>query len=108
MRNAVITANSPIEDVLGVLTGVWNEYDTGLGKKWHVVKTPFCVQVSGVFEAGRNELPFAPVRTCALVWTAKDSCGSVVLRVGETGFTIPENAYCEVTMFGNIGGNDGH
>ena len=108
MRNGIVNANSPKEDIWGVLTGVWNEYDTGPDKKWHVIKTPFFVNLSGVFEAGRNELPIAPVRTCALAWTSKDNSGSVVLHVGDTGFTIPENAYCEVTMFGTTGGNDGH
>lgn len=109
MRNGIITAASPKEDIWGTLTGVWNEYSDGLDKKWHVVKTPMFVHMDGVLEAGRNELPIAPVRTCALLWTGKDSSGSVVLKVGETGFDLPVNAYCEVTMFGTTGGNsDGH
>lgn len=108
MRSAIINAGSPSEDVLGVLTGIWNEYDGGPNKEWHIVKTPFLIRMEGVLKAGRNELPIAPIRTTALHWTSKDSSGSVVCRIGETGFDIPENAFCEVTLFGNYGGNDGH
>ena len=108
MRSAIINANSPKEDVWGALTGVWNEYDTGLNKQWHVVKTPFFIHVEGVMKAGRNELPFAPSSTKALYWTAKDTSGSVVIKAGETGFTIPANAYCEITIYGTYGGNDAH
>lgn len=108
MRNGIVNANSPKEDIWGTLTGVWNEYDTGLNKAWHVVKTPFFVHMEAVLEAGRNELPVVPVRTCAIAWTSKDKSGSVVCRVGETGFDLPENAFVEITMFGTTGGNDGH
>lgn len=108
MRSAIINAGSPREDMLGVLTGIWNEYDAGPNKEWHIVKTPFFIRMEAVLKAGRNELPIAPIRTTALHWTSKDSSGSVVCRIGETGFSIPENAFCEVTLFGNYGGNDGH
>lgn len=108
MRSSIINAGSPREDVLGVLTGIWNEYDAGPNKEWHIVKTPFLIRMEAVLKAGRNELPIAPIRTTALHWTSKDSYGSVVCRIGETGFSIPENAFCEVTLFGNYGGNDGH
>lgn len=108
MRNGVINAGSPREDIWGVLTGIWNEYDTGNNKEWHVVTTPFFIHCDAVLKAGRNQLPFKPNRTTALSWTSKDNFGSVVCRVGETGFDIPENAFVEVTMYGNYGGNDAH
>lgn len=108
MRNGIINAGSPHQDVLGVLTGVWNEYDDGPNKEWHIVKTPFFIHMSAVLKAGRNQLPIAPTRTCALYWTSKDNSASVVCRIGETGFDIPENAFCEITMYGTIGGNDAH
>ena len=72
MRNAVINANSPKEDICGVLTGVWNDYRAGHEKKWHVTKTPFFIHIEGVMQAGRNELPIAPNDTKALSWTSKD------------------------------------
>lgn len=108
MRNGIINSNSPKEDIWGTLTGIWNEYDTGLDKKWHVVKTPFFVHMEAVLEAGRNELPIAPNSTKAIYWTAKDSSGSVVCKAGETGFDLPANAFVEATFYGSTGGNDGH
>ena len=32
MRNAIITGSSKTSDIVGVLTGVWNEYDE---RGWH-------------------------------------------------------------------------
>lgn len=108
MRNGIINENSPREDIWGALTGVWNEYKDGFGKKWNITKTPFFIHMEGVMEAGRNELPIAPNATKALYWTAKDTSGSVVIKAGTTGFTIPQNSFCEITIYGNYGGNDGH
>ena len=108
MRSGVINANSPMQDVLGVLTGIWNQYKAGPNKEWTRVKCPLFVHMDAVLQKGRNELPIAPQKTCALYWTAKDSSGSVVCRVGQTGFELPENAYVEITMFGSTGGNDAH
>lgn len=108
MRSGVINANSPMQDVLGVLTGIWTETNIGPNKEWHICKTPFFIHMDAVLQKGRNELPIAPQKTCALYWTAKDSSGSVVCRVGQTGFDLPENAYVEITMFGSTGGNDAH
>lgn len=108
MRSGVINSNSPMQDVLGVLTGIWNQYRAGPRQEWTVVKTPFFVHMEAVLEAGRNELPIAPNSTKAVYWTSKDSSGSVVCRAGETGFDIPENAFVEATFYGSTGGNDGH
>lgn len=108
MRNGIINSNSPKEDVWGMLTGIWNEFDAGNNKEWHVVKTPFFLHMEATLEAGRHELPFPPNSTKALEWTAADESGRVVLHAGDTGFTLPRNAFCEVTMFGTTGGNDGH
>lgn len=107
MRNAIINANSPMQDVLGILTGIWNHYKAGANKEWTIVKCPLYVHMEAVLNAGRHELPFAPNSTKALYWTSKDSSGSVIIRAGEKGFTVPENAFCEITIYGN-GGNDGH
>ena len=53
MRSALINSNSPKEDVWGVLTGIWNEYDE---REWHVVKTPFMVAMTATLDAGPNML----------------------------------------------------
>ena len=108
MRSGVINSNSPMQDVLGILTGIWNYYKGGANKEWTIVKCPLFIHMEAVLEAGRHELPIAPNSTKALHWTSKDSSGGVVIRAGETGFTIPQNAFCEITMFGTTGGNDAH
>lgn len=108
MRSGVINSNSPMQDVLGILTGIWNQYKAGANKEWAIVKCPLFVHMEAVLNAGRHELPIAPSSTKALYWTAKDTSGSVVIKAGETGFTIPANAYCEITIYGTYGGNDAH
>lgn len=108
MRSGVINSNSPMQDVLGILTGIWNQYKAGANKAWTVVKCPLFIHMEGVMEAGRNELPMAPNSTQSLSWTSKESSGRVIIRAGETGFEIPANAFCEITIFGNYGGNDAH
>ena len=108
MRSGIINAGSPKEDVWGVLTGIWNQYKTGPKQEWTIVKCPLFVHMEAVLEAGRNELPIAPNSTKAIYWTSKDNSGSVVCKAGETGFTIPENSFVEVTFYGSTGGNDGH
>lgn len=100
MRNAVINGGSPKEDVWGVLTGVWNEYDD---REWHVVKTPFMVAMTATLDAGPQILPVTPPRTCMLHWSNANGSGCVVLKAKDRNFTLPEKAVVEVTMLGTIG-----
>lgn len=101
MRNGVINGNSPKEDIWGALTGVWNHYRTGHNKEWLVTKTPFFVHMEATLLAGSNMLPIAPNSTKALYWTAKDSSGAIVIKAGQTVFTIPSDAFVELTIFGD-------
>lgn len=107
MRNAIVNGNSPMSEVLGVLTGIWNQYKDGPNKEWTMVKTPFFLHMEAVLEAGRHELPIAPNDTKALYWTSKDDSGSLVIKAGTTGFDLPYNSFVEITIFGNTGGNNG-
>jgi hypothetical protein len=104
MRNAVINGGSPKEDVLGVLTGVWNEYDD---REWHVVKTPFMVALTATLKAGPQILPVAPPRTSLLSWANAEHSGSLVLKAKDKNFTLPENAVVQAIMFGTIGDRNG-
>jgi hypothetical protein len=108
MRNAIININSPKQDVWGVLTGVWNQYKAGANKEWTITKTPFFIHMEAVLDAGKNTLPIAPDTTKAIYWTSKENSGSVICKAGQTVFEIPENAFVELTIYGNTGGNDGH
>lgn len=104
MRNAVINGGSPKEDVLGVLTGVWNEYDD---REWHVVKTPFMVALTATLKAGPQILPVAPPRTSLLSWANAEHSGSLVLKAKDKNFSLPENAVVQAIMFGTMGDRNG-
>lgn len=104
MRNALINSNSPKEDVWGVLTGIWNEYDE---REWHVVKTPFMVAMTATLDAGPNMLPVTPPRTSMLSWANSAHSGSLVLKAKDRNFTMPEKAVVQVLMFGTIGDKNG-
>lgn len=104
MRNAVINGGSPKEDVWGVLTGVWNEYDD---REWHVVKTPFMVAMVATLKAGPQILPVAPPRTSLLSWANAEHSGSLVLKAKDKNFSLPENAVVQAIMFGTIGDRNG-
>ena len=104
MRSALINSNSPKEDVWGVLTGIWNEYDE---REWHVVKTPFMVAMTATLDAGSNMLPVTPPRTSLLSWANSANSGSLVLKAKDRNFTMPEKAVVQVLMFGTIGDKNG-
>lgn len=101
MRNGIINGTSPKEDIWGVLTGVWNHYRTGLNKQWLVTKTPFFVHLEATLQEGSHQLPIAPNSTKALYWTSRDNSGSIVIKAGQTGFTLPVASFVEMTIFGN-------
>lgn len=107
MRSGIINGSSPLSEVLGVLTGVWGTFRRGINNEWLVTKCPWFVHMEAVLEAGRHELPIAPNTTKALYWTAKDSSGSLVVKAGETGFTLPANAFVETTFYGDQDGQQG-
>lgn len=106
MRSGIINASSPKEDIWGTLTGVWNHYRTGLNKQWLVTKTPFFVHMEATLSEGTHQLPIAPNSTKALYWTSRDDSGSIVIKAGQTGFTIPVASFVEITIFGNTDTNE--
>ncbi len=104
MRSCIINGSSPMIDALGVLTGVWNEYDD---REWHVVKTPFMVAMTATLKAGPQILPVAPPRTSMLSWANAEHSGSLVLKAKDKNFSLPENAVVQAIMFGTIGDRNG-
>lgn len=101
MQSGIINLTSSLDDIKNVLAGVWNQYTTGAGNEWTVVKTPYFIHLEGVLEAGRHELPFAPRTTKALYWTSANDRGSLIIKAGDRGFDLPENAFCEINIYGN-------
>ena len=104
MRSAIINSGSKKEDIYGVLTGVWNEYND---REWHVVKTPFFIAMTATLDAGPNMLPVTPPRTSLLSWANSAHSGSLVIKAKNRNFTMPEKAVVQVIMFGTIGDNNG-
>lgn len=104
MRNAIINSGSKKEDIYGVLTGVWNEYND---REWHVVKTPFFIAMTATLDDGPNMLPVTPPRTSLLSWANSAHSGSLVIKAKDRNFTMPEKAVVQVIMFGTIGDNNG-
>lgn len=104
MRSALINSGSKKEDIYGVLTGVWNEYND---REWHVVKTPFFIAMTATLDAGPNMLPVTPPRTSLLSWANSAHSGSLVIKAKDRNFTMPEKAVVQVIMFGTIGDNNG-
>lgn len=104
MRSAIINSGSKMEDIYGVLTGVWNEYND---REWHVVKTPFFIAMTATLDAGPNILPVTPPRTSLLSWANSAHSGSLVIKAKDRNFTMPEKAVVQVIMFGTIGDNNG-
>ena len=101
MRSGIINASSPKEDIWGTLTGVWNHYRTGLNKQWLVTKTPFFVHMEATLPEGQHQLPIAPNSTKALYWTSRDNSGSIIIKAGQTGFSLSAPSFVELTIFGN-------
>ena len=61
MRNAIVNANSPKEDIWGVLTGIWNQYKAGPNNEWTIVKCPLFIHMEAVLNAGRTSCPSRPI-----------------------------------------------
>lgn len=103
MRSAVVNMSSPKEEVWGVLSGVWNEYDAGNNKEFRVVKTPFYVAMSATLEAGTHILPVTPNGNALLRWASATQSGNIVIHAKDPTFTLPVNAFIEVTLYGTAG-----
>lgn len=103
MRSGIINGNSPMQDVLGVLTGIWDHYTAGPNKEWTVVKCPLFVAMSATLEAGTHILPVTPNGNALLRWASATQSGNIVIHAKDPTFTLPVNAFIEVTLYGTAG-----
>lgn len=104
MRSGIINGTSPMSDVLGVLTGVWGTFKRGPKHEWLVTKCPFFVHMEATLPEGTHQLPIAPNSTKALYWTSRDQSGAIVIKAGQTSFTLSVSSYVEMTIFGATDG----
>lgn len=99
MRNGQINATSPKEDIVGALTGTWNEYDSD---GWHVVVTPFFTVLSGTFKAETVRFPFRFSGTCMLKIANGDGTSeNRVIKALTNTVTFAKPCLAEMTVFGD-------
>lgn len=99
MRNGIINGNSPKEDIVGALTGVWNEYDSG---SWHVVVTPFFTVLSGTLQPGTHPLPFLFNGSTMLRLAYGDgSSENRIVKARTSDVVITTACLAEMTVFGD-------
>lgn len=100
MNSAIINKGSQVNDVLGLLTGEWSEFDRD---GWHIVKTPFFVSLTAIVAAGRRVLPFQVKNTCAgLLYRQDNSVEAIVVHPGDTCLDMPGAGLFRMDLFGNL------
>lgn len=102
MRSGAINGGSKVNDVLGILTGQWDEFDKG---DWHVVLTPFFIVLTATLDVGKHPLPYKFKLPIAA--TASHSDGSVsalIIKVGENAIVMDKPGLVQINVFGDAAG----
>lgn len=100
MKSGQINRNSPVVDLLEICSGTWNEYDSD---GWHVVKTPFFLSLSGVFDAGSHVVPFSfSVPVAGTLCCADGSVEAVIVRPGDSAVSIGKPGLVTMSLFGQL------
>lgn len=98
MNSAIINKGSQVNDILGLLTGEWSEFDRDI---WHIVKTPFFVDVTGVVDAGPQSLPFGVTSpTAGILYKQDNSVEAVMIKPGDTAVTFSSAGLFRMDLFG--------
>lgn len=100
MNSAIINKGSQVNDVLGLLTGEWSEFDRD---GWHIVKTPFFVTVNAVVDAGSKALPFGVKNpTAGILYKQDNTLEAIVVRPGDTAAYFSGPGLFKLEMFGSM------
>lgn len=98
MKSGQINKTSPYVDLLEILSGTWNEYESD---GWHIVKTPLFLSLTGTFSAGSHVLPFTfSIPIAGTLYAADNTIASVIVRPGETAINIGKPGIVQMTLFG--------
>jgi hypothetical protein len=99
MYSGLVGQNTPIIDILTVLTGTWDERHD---HDWHVVMCPFFVSMDRTVEAGSVALPFkVTVPTAALLYGASGTAHAIVVKPTDDAIVCPEAGYVQINIFGS-------
>lgn len=99
MKSATINKNSSFVDVLEMLSGAWNEYDSG---EWHIVKNPLFLVMTATLDAGPHVLPFTfNVPVAGTLCAADGSMQAVIIKPLQTAVDVPSSGIVTVQAFGN-------
>ena len=99
VKSAIINKNSPFVDVVEMLSGAWNEYDSG---EWHIVKTPLFLVMTATLDKGKHALPFTFKVPVAGTLNATDGTASaVIIKPQQTAIETAKPGIVTVQAFGN-------
>lgn len=99
MKSGMINRTSPYVDVVEMLSGTWNEYDSG---DYHIVVTPFFTVITATLDAGSTELPFSFTLPVAGTLSHDDgSVEAVIIRPGQTAINVGTAGLFQLQLFGD-------
>lgn len=99
MFNGVINKGSPAIDQLEVISGVWNEYESG---EWHIVKTPLFLVMTATLDAGEHTLPFNfDVPVAGTLVSPDSTVEGLVVRPGNTAIKTTMPGVATFQVFGD-------
>lgn len=99
MFNGVINKGSPAIDQLEVISGVWNEYESG---EWHIVKTPLFLVMTATLDAGEHTLPFNfDIPVAGTLVSPDGSVTGLVIRPGNTAIEVVNPGLATFQVFGD-------
>jgi hypothetical protein len=99
VKSAIINKNSPFVDVLEMLSGAWNEYDSG---EWHIVKTPLFLVMTATLDKGKHALPFTfKVPVAGTLCTSAGTTKAVIIKPSQTAIETDLPGIVTVQAFGN-------
>lgn len=98
MQSGVVNRNTPVIDLLAVLTGTFDERDVG---GWHVVMTPFFTVMKAVVDKGPFTLPYRfKVPVPAMLFGSSGKMAALVVSPGDENIDCPEAGIVQIEVFG--------
>lgn len=99
MHSGMINRTSPYIDVIEMLSGSWNEYNSG---DYHIVVTPFFTVITSTLDAGSHELPFKVTMPVAATLSHADgSIDAVIIKPGQTAISVENPGLFQLQVFGD-------